>query len=220
MPGPGRGFDMGLFGASPSGEVQARWASLAESTGFARVVHARQVHGVRVAVHQVGPSGRWVSGDFDGHVTAVPGTLLTVATADCVPVSIVDPTGRAVALLHAGWRGAAAGILEAGLSALAAALSVEVATCHLHLGPAICGDCYEVGPEVHRALGEAVPAQPTPVDLPANLGRRAVAAGVPAENITVSSLCTRCGGGALYSHRGGDRGRQLAVLGIKPAEPR
>lgn len=206
---------MGLFGPSPSQEVQARWASLATCTGFPRLVHARQVHGARVAVHEAGASGRWVAGEYDGHVSQVPGTLLTVATADCVAVSIVDPKRRAVALLHAGWRGTAAGILEAGLSTLASVLSVEMPTCHLHLGPAICGDCYEVGPQVHQALGETVPPRPTPVDLPSNLGRRAVAAGIPRENITVSSLCTRCGGGELFSHRAGDRGRQLAVLGIR-----
>ncbi len=220
IPGPDRAFDMGLFGVSPSSEVQGRWASLAESVGFPRVVHARQVHGARIAVHEVKveveAAGRWVAGEYDGHVTRVPGTLLTVATADCVPVSVVDPERRAVGLLHAGWRGTVAGVLEAGLAVLASATSVPAATCHVHLGPAICGDCYEVGPEVHEALGLPVPAGPTPVDLRSNLARRAVAAGVAARNVSVSSLCTRCGDGGLYSHRAGDRGRQVTVLGIVP----
>ncbi len=216
VPGPDRGCDMGLFGASPSGEVQARWARLAESVGFPRVVHGLQVHGARVAVHEVVTAGRWVVGEYDGHVTRVPGTLLTVATADCVPVSVVHPENRAVALLHAGWRGTAAGVLEAGLAALASALSVRTSACHVHMGPAICGGCYEVGPEVHQALGLPVPLEPTPVDLRSDLARRAVTAGVSAQNVTVSSLCTRCGEAGLYSHRGGDRGRQVALLGVAP----
>lgn len=218
VPGPDRSHDMALFGASPSGEVQARWARLAESVGFPRVVHAHQVHGARVAVHEVVAAGRWVVEAFDGHATRVPGTLLTVATADCVPVSVVDPGNRAVALLHAGWRGTVAGVLEAGLSVLASALSGRVAACHVHLGPAICGDCYEVGPEVHQALGLPVPSEPTPVDLRRELARRAAAAGVPVQHLTVSSLCTRCGEAGLYSHRGGDRGRQVALLGVVPVE--
>src|SRR5690606_18360795 len=102
---------------------------------------------------------------IDGHATRAPGLLLAVSVADCVPVSLVDPERRAVALLHAGWRGAAAGILERGLEVLAERLLARPEDLHVHLGPAICGGCYEVGPEVHRALGLPEPPAPAPVDL-------------------------------------------------------
>lgn len=208
-------FDMGLFGPGPGREVQGRWELLAGSTGFARVAHGRQVHGARVTAHGPGPAGRLLVRACDGHVTDVPGTLLVVATADCVPVSLTLSDSSAVALLHAGWRGVAAGILEAGVERLLGMTRGSAAALHLHLGPAICGRCYEVGPEVHGALGVPVPEAPLPIDLRRVLADRAVALGVPRDHVTVSTLCTRCGDAGLFSHRGGDTGRQVAYLGIR-----
>ena len=207
-------FDMGLFGPGPSREIQDRWDLLGGSTGFATVVHGRQVHGAHVVVHDGSAAGRCIVPDCDGHLTAVPGTLLTVATADCVPVSIVAPDRRAVGLVHAGWRGVAAGVFERGVGLMASVFGTEPEELHAHLGPAICGDCYEVGPEVHEALGLPSPGRPEPVDLRAILGGRAVALGVRGDRITVSSRCTHCGDGSLFSHRAGDAGRQVALLGV------
>lgn len=208
--------DMSLFAASPSGQVQERWRRLLRSTGFDRAVHARQVHGAAVRLHDEGPPGLLLAPDADGHVTARSGLLLTVSVADCVPVWIVDPERRVIGLLHAGWRGVVAGILEAGLRVLEARLGLPPAGVVVHLGPAICGRCYEVGPEVHEALGLPECGAPAPVDLRAGLAHRAVRSGVPAESVTVSDLCTRCGGGGLYSHRAGDPERQLAYVGVRP----
>lgn len=209
-------FDLGLFGPSPSSDVQARWDLLSAVTGFPRVVHGRQVHGTTVGTHGPGAPGRALVSACDGHVTAQEGTLLTVATADCVPVSVVSPERRAVALLHAGWRGVAAGVLEAGLDRLRALVGAG-ASLEVHLGPAICGRCYEVGPEVHQALGLPDPGGPLPVDLREVLADRALARGVASDGVTVSTHCTRCGDAGLFSHRAGHRGRQLGVLGIRPA---
>jgi YfiH family protein len=168
-------------------------------------------------VHEAGADGVFVDEGHDGHLTERRGVLLTVSVADCVPVSVVDPDGRRIALLHAGWRGAAAGILERGVSALVQ-LGSDPAELVLHLGPSICGSCYEVGPEVFEALGAPAPAAPTPIDLRAALVERALAAGVPAGRVTVSAHCTRCetrGGEAFHSHRGGDPERQVAFLGMR-----
>lgn len=152
----------------------------------------------------------------DGHLTDVPGLLLAVSVADCVPVSVVSPSRRVVAALHAGWRGAAAGILEAGIRRMADEFAAEPADLHVHLGPAICGACYEVGPEVHAALRPDAPppAAPTPVDVRAVLAERAVAAGVAPENVTVSAHCT-LHGHDFFSHRGGAACRQMGVLGLR-----
>jgi copper oxidase (laccase) domain-containing protein len=147
-------------------------------------------------------------------VTAQASVLLAVTVADCVPVSLVDPVMRRVGLLHAGWRGTAAGVLERGVAAMGEGASARA--LRVHLGPAICGLCYEVGPEVFAALGEPAPAEPTPLDLRAVLARRAVVLGVAPEHVTVSAHCTRCTGSELFSHRGGDRGRQVGYLGIRP----
>jgi polyphenol oxidase len=204
-------WDFGLSGEAPVGRALARWRGLHEATGMARVAHSRQVHRDRVLLHEDGVPGITISDGFDGHITRRAGVLLTVTVADCVPISLVHPEGGVVALLHGGWRGAARGILARGLDQLEA----EPSRVLVHLGPAICGRCYEVGPEVHTALGLAAPAAPEPVDVRAALARQAVAAGVTPENITVSDHCTRCDPG-FFSHRAGSAGRQLGILGIRP----
>lgn len=210
-------FDLGIFSdASPPRAVLGSWERLRRETGFARVVHAHQVHGAAVRVHDSGPPGLHLAEPCDGHATAAGGTLLAVTVADCVPISVVDPRRRAVALLHAGWRGVAAGILERGVAVLEERVGSMAADLLVHLGPAICGRCYEVGPEVFRGLGLPEPPGPALLDLRAALADRAVAAGVGEENVSVSAHCTRCGGSGLFSHRGGDRGRQAGYLGLRP----
>lgn len=151
----------------------------------------------------------------DGHATDRPGTLLAVTTADCVPVFVVDPRHRAVAMIHAGWRGAAAGILEEGLGAMRSSFRTRLEDVRLHLGPAICGACYEVGPEVFEALGRPAPHEPTPIDLRAVLAERAVEHGVGRTRVTISAHCTLCTDSGLFSHRGGDAHRQVGYLGIR-----
>lgn len=177
-------------------------------------VRSHQVHGSSIRVHGDPPAGVTVVGEGDGHVTRTPGVLLTVTIADCVPVFVADPVRRAVGLLHAGWRGTAAGVVESGMAALAEALGSRVGDLTVHLGPAICGTCYEVGPEVFRALGQRIPPAPRPIDLRRVIKRCATASGTRPEQVTVSRECTLCGDGRYFSHRRGDAGRQRAFIGI------
>lgn len=208
-------FDMGLFGeATPAGAVLTRWEALMERVGLIQGAHARQVHGSAVRFHGRASPGLHLAEPCDGHATSDAGILMGVTTADCVPVSVVDPRLQAVALLHAGWRGAAAGVLERGIAVLVERLGSAPAGLRIHLGPAICGRCYEVGPEVFRSLGLPAPPGPEPLDLRAELARRAVEAGVEASAVTISGHCTRCGEG-FFSHRRGDRGRQVGFLGVR-----
>ena len=230
-------FDLGLFMEDADEDaVRARWHELVEWTGARVAGHARQVHGADVRVwcdeeadaHEVagakavagasdGATSRAVrlSEPCDGHATDRPGVVLAVTTADCVPVFVVDPARRAVAMLHAGWRGVAAGILERGLDAMAGAYRTRPEDVHVHFGPAICGSCYEVGAEVFEALDQPVPSRPTPIDLRAVLVSRALRSGVGPARTTVSAHCTRCTGSGLFSHRGGDPHRQVGFLGVR-----
>lgn len=166
-------------------------------------------------LHRDVKPGLTLAGACDGHATRNSGVLLAVATADCVPVFVVAAEARAVAMLHAGWRGVAAGILERGLETMTQDFGARTDELHVHFGPSICGDCYEVGPEVFEALSQAVPGSPRPIDLRDILAQRTVAQGLPAGQITVSTHCTRCTGSGLFSHRGGDGGRQVGFLGIR-----
>ena len=211
----GGDLDFGLFSGGPAGAVMKRWESLAQDTGCSSMVHARQVHGCAVTLHEATPPGLLLVPPCDGHATRRAGTLLAVSVADCVPVFLVVPRARAVMLLHAGWRGVAGGILEAGLAMLERNFGTHAREARMHMGPAICGRCYEVGREVHEALGLPRPASPgQPVDLRRVLIHRALAAGADPAHLTTSTFCTRCADAPFFSHRGGDAGRQIAVLGI------
>ena len=209
-------FDLALFGQGRPNEVMGRWWALGAALGTPRLVHGHQVHGAVVRVHDEGPVGLQVSPATDGHATRATGVLLTVSVADCVPITLVHPEERVVALLHGGWRGVAAGILERGLGVLAERFQARAADLHVHLGPAICGRCYEVGPEVHRGLGLTEPGAPEPLDLRAVLAERALEAGVHEDHVTASTWCTKCGETPFFSHRGGRPERQVAFVGIAP----
>lgn len=206
--------EAGSFSAASDEPARAfleRWDSLRRSLGPLghRFTTASQVHGARVVHHQPGWEG-WLRCDgADGHIDGVEPVAMAVTIADCTPVFMAHPNGR-TGILHAGWRGAAARIEEAGVRAmeLAGAPADEL---HVHLGPSICGTCYEVGPEVHEALtGERV-STPRPIDVRGVLHDRLKALGV--RNVTVSELCTLCDCDLFFSHRGGDAGRQVAVIG-------
>jgi YfiH family protein len=211
-------FDLGLFGAQSVGAAMERWSQLRGATGMRASVHARQHHGTEIFHHRVpGQEGMIVMDGYDAHLSDLPGLLLSVSVADCVPVFLVDPTHRAVAAVHAGWRGVAGDGLERALARMGEAFRTRPADVWVHFGPAICGECYEVGPEVHRAVHPARPAPsaPAPIDLRAALLERAAVAGVPSGHGSVSAHCTRCGPGAFFSHRAGSPARQMGVLGVR-----
>jgi hypothetical protein len=141
--------------------------------------------------------------------------------ADCVPVFLTWPGGYG--LLHAGWRGTAAGVLEAGL----AATGVPMERVRVHLGPAIGGCCYEVGPEVAEAVyrtrggppaGEAEGALRRGrgdrwlLDLRSSLRARAAAVGVEADRVSASACCTACGEGFHSFRARGERSVRSVML--------
>ena len=197
-------------GQEPVRDVMARWDALREALrpGGPRLATARQVHGTHVLVHGTGWEG-WLRGeDADGHAATNRGTGMAVSIADCVPVFIVHPSGAA-ALLHSGWRGTAGRIVEQGIAALTLR-GIPVVELRVHLGPAICGRCYEVSPDVYERLTGARPSAPRVVDLRGLIADHARAAGV--RHISISESCTRCHNERFYSHRAGDAGRQLGVL--------
>jgi YfiH family protein len=166
------------------------------------------VHGRRVVLHNDGWSGWLRVADADGHLALAPQTALAVTLADCVPVFLAHPSG-VVALLHAGWRGVAGEIVDQAASDMAAS-GLAIADCAAHLGPAICRKCYEVGPEVIRAVLGKVVHEPTLLDLRDVLGSQLERLGV--HRISISPWCTRCHNERFFSHRAGDAARHIAVI--------
>jgi YfiH family protein len=188
----------------------ARWGDVSRSLGDPRcgLVSAKQVHGTALAVHtQAWEGWRRIEG-FDAHLVAAPVGAAAVTVADCVPVFVAHPSGR-VAIVHSGWRGTAARILSAALERFAD-VGGSLAETHVHLGPAICGRCYEVSPDVYRQLTGYETLRNRYVDLRALLAEQAREAGVGA--VSASAWCTRCDNERFFSHRAGDRGRQIAVI--------
>lgn len=214
--GEGDDFDLGLWSDAPVGRVMTRWRAFHRSLpGFTGWVLGNQVHGAMVVTH--GPVGGWLQvPGVDGHVTSVAGVLLTVTVADCIPVYLADPVARRVALLHAGWRGTAGGILERGVEQLLAAGAV-LDNLVMHCGVGICGSCYEVGSEVIEACGPAgVGPDGRHLDLRAVL--TAQAAGLGIGQVSTSQMCSAHDGSRFFSHRRsrGADGRMVAYLGLIP----
>ncbi len=210
-----RGADFGLSSPEPTARVLDRWRRLGGSLRprFGGAVVGHQCHRTDLAVHQAPARGWRILDDTDGHLSDQAGYLLLVSVADCVPVYLVAPGSPWFGLLHAGWRGVAAGIIEEGVSQLAELAKLPNENIVIHCGISICGECYEVGPEV----GQAVLAEPASgklrLDLRAAITRRAHRAGVG--RVTASPWCTAHDRDRFYSHRasGGADGRMLAYLG-------
>ena len=200
----------GLKSDEPARVVTERWSALRAElqSGGPRLASANQVHGNAVLVHHDCWEGWLRGGDADGHAAVARGTALAVSVADCVPVFIAHPSG-AVALLHSGWRGTAARIVERGIEALAQR-GFSPSELRVHTGPAICGKCYEVSADVYAQLTGRNPGKPTTVDLRDLIAGHARAAGVT--HISTTASCTRCDNDRLFSHRAGDTGRQLGVM--------
>ena len=179
------------------------------------VLIGRQVHGAHLERRDAAPRPNAFADpgpelpEADVQATAAPGLAPLVMVADCLPIAVSGPGG--VAMLHCGWRGLAAGIVERGVdevSAEAAAIGPGIGPCH-----------YEVGDEVLEAfapLGDGIAAGRM-LDLREVARRLLERAGV--EQLEVSELCTSCEPELFFSHRrdGGDTGRQAGLAWIQGA---
>jgi len=183
-----------------------------------RVDLPRQVHGTRVVTLGDGAERP----EADGMVTSARDTRVGIVTADCVPILMLARRPRAVAAVHAGWRGGAAGVVEAALDHLRATFGVEPRDVEIAMGPAIAGCCYEVGPEVRAAFAARAGdvtrdawtrrADRDVLDLRAAIGLLARRAGVA--HVAVLGPCTRCDAGyCSYRRDGAEAGRQLSFIG-------
>lgn len=179
----------------------------------------RQVHSANVA--RVGAAG--AVAETDALVTNTPGVYLCVTVADCVPILIHDPEHRAVAAVHAGWRGSAAGILSLALKLMRSAFGTRPGDLRAYVGPAAGGCCYEVGPDVAERFPPKYLADhqgSLRLDLKAFQADSLLEAGVHPSHIEVSPLCTITESHLLHSYRrdGPRSGRMMAVIGIRPQD--
>jgi purine-nucleoside/S-methyl-5'-thioadenosine phosphorylase / adenosine deaminase len=192
-------------------------------TGRPSLRTVKQVHGAKVVrVLSVEPPAGQPEGD--ALVTVDPKVALAVYVADCVPVLVCDPKSRALAAVHAGWRGTVAGVLSAALGVLTESCGARPADLRVAIGPSIGPCCFRVGDEVVEALIGADPGAVSCVqgaqgarriDLVEANRRQVIEAGVPAGQIQSTGLCTRCREDLLESYRrsSGRAGRMAALVG-------
>ncbi len=177
----------------------------------------RQVHSNRLhAVGSIEPPAR---PEADGMLSDQEGALLSVRTADCLALLFVDRGRRAVAAVHAGWRGTVQRIAANAVERMRGEFGSVPEEMEVAIGPGIGPCCFEVGSEVAEQFdpGVVVGRKKRCVDLGAANRRQLLEAGIPGENIWSSNLCTHCSPEQFFSHRrdGDSAGRMLAVIGLK-----
>lgn len=237
------GVHHGFAGADAFGGFDGRRADdlarLAQAVApGARLVRTRQTHSASV---------RWVEPDallrdagelaagIDGLATGSSGLALAALGADCPMLFLADRQRRAVAVVHCGWRGVAAGIVDVALDLLAERADSAPRTLVAAVAPGARGCCYEVGAEVLEALAAAeipldVVARPyrrpdgsltRAVDLAAGIAARLVDRGVDPRDIELAQDCTICGGERFHSHRrrGAAAGRMAGVIALESSHP-
>ena len=158
----------------------------------------------------------------DASVTSLESAILGVQTADCVPILIGDLQARAIAAIHAGWRGTAARIGEATVASLKEQHQIDPKNLVAAIGPHIGVCCYEVGEEVVEAIGDREVFERKPewqkphLNLAEANRRQLLESGIPDSQIEISSLCTRCREDLFHSFRrdGKRTGYMLSVIGI------
>jgi polyphenol oxidase len=203
---------VGGDGAEQGAEARERLCAL---IGARRLLRGYQVHGSAVkrvgAPPAPGPCGGGVDGDTDpsahadGQATTLRGVAAMVLSADCLPVAL--GCAGAVAMVHAGWRGLAAGVLEEGVRALGDLGEGGEIVAIVGPGAGLC--CYEVGEEVHASFSGAH-RNGRRIDLRAIAHERLLAAGVArVHDVRACTICDE----RFFSHRreGARAGRQAGV---------
>jgi YfiH family protein len=154
----------------------------------------KQIHSNRVLLaDQPG-----VIGEGDALVTNQPGLAVSIRTADCYPILLADARNRAVAAIHAGWRGTAAHIVAETLKKMREEFSTDPRDVFAAIGPGIGVCCYEVGEDVSNKFGFA---NRTHLDLVSENRKQLETAGVLSQNIEALGACTFCNAERFFSYR-------------------
>jgi polyphenol oxidase len=215
---PYASLNLGMSTGDEAEVVLKNRIAVFSSLGFSssQVAFAGQVHGHRV--QQVSSPGLFRQ--TDGLVTDQPGLLLAITAADCAAVLLADVDARIVGACHAGWRGAAAGIVEITLETMTS-LGATPSRIAAYVGPCIGSESFEVGPEVAErfrpeVVRHADDSDRAYVDLKQDVMLRLLEAGLSRESVEISPHCTVRAVGDFFSHRAeqGRTGRMLGLIGM------
>jgi len=161
-------------------------------------------------------------GEGDALISNQPGIMLAIRTADCLPILMADPVNRAVAAVHAGWRGTVNEIVPKTVRRLQEQFGSRPEDLVVVVGPGIGGCCFEVGPEVAIQFSRFFPERPdlsgrARVDLVETIRRQLGRNGGTVRRIDSAGLCTVCREDLFHSYRR-DRdaaGRMVSVVGVR-----
>jgi len=215
-------FDVG----DDAGAVRENEALALREMGAPSLYLPRQVHGAGVTVLGSMPGPGVTRGpEADAVVTGLANVALGVLTADCVPILLWDGKGKAVAAVHAGWRGLASGVIPRTIEELGD-FGVLPSDLVARIGPAIGPCCYEVdasfaerferdveGGKADLSREEGRPA----INLPLVAERQLISAGLPLGGILDFRRCTSCEKDLFFSHRRkkSPTGRQLSAVFLR-----
>jgi polyphenol oxidase len=197
-------FNLGWRWGDSQESVGENHRRLREVAGAGAMFRVSQVHGARIVRVRRGDDPRVLASvQADGLLTDEPSLGLSVHVADCTPILLACPRTGACAALHAGWRGTVAGIVRAGVEAMALQFGCRPEDLRAALGPCIGACCFEVGPEVVEAFLATHPAarkdgsvirgkRKEHIDLRRVQQSDLVAAGLLPANIDVCVDCTVC----------------------------
>jgi purine-nucleoside/S-methyl-5'-thioadenosine phosphorylase / adenosine deaminase len=189
--------------------VEHRFGTRAAPVSQDGMATLKQIHSARCLV----VSSPGCAGEADALITDRPGVALSIRTADCFPILLADPEHRAVAAVHAGWRGTEQEIVGRTLDAMCSDFDTSPAQIAVAIGPGIGACCYEVGDDVARRFGLTGAGR---IDLAAINREQLIRAGVPASRIDTLGHCTRCESESFHSYRR-DReqaGRMISFIRI------
>jgi hypothetical protein len=182
------------------------------STGWpvmSQVATAKQIHSDHVlVVESAGPQG-----EGDALISNTAGIGLAIRTADCLPILIADPKNRAVAAIHAGWRGVVSEIASKAVDTMCRLFGSQPEDLVVAIGPGIGKCCFEVGPEVSVQFGSS---GRTKIDLVETTCRQLGRNGVRTGQISAAGLCSCCNPELFESYRR-DReaaGRMVSMIAI------
>ncbi|MFP4473098.1 MAG: peptidoglycan editing factor PgeF [Candidatus Omnitrophota bacterium] len=213
----------GSFALPPEGPVfNDSQAQILNGSGISAegIFSIRQVHGSDVLCSGAAPGALPAEQipEGDAAIAADPRSVLTVRTADCLPIFLYDPLRKVRALVHAGWRSTRGRIVQKTLAVMTADLGCRPQDIRAVLGPGIRSCCYQVGQELCADFPEQViPRQGDwYLDLPAVNRDQLAAAGIQKQNIADTADCTCCQQDYFsYRREGPAAGRSLAIFAAK-----
>jgi polyphenol oxidase len=190
------------------------------------MLSVKQVHGTDALIidRPVTGTDRF-EGGWDAVITDQPGVTVVVRTADCVPVLVYDRRRKAVAAIHAGWRGALAGILPKTIELMVTRFAIQKGDLRVSIGPSAGYCCYEVDQAVLEPLRRSRQDWPSllrddrgskaRLDLKGLVRRQATEIGIPEDQITAVNVCTICHPALFYSYRREGRVNGTMLNGIR-----